>query len=95
VCTPCALHVIVQSMLTIFRMHLKKCKHKNKGREHRHCNCPIAVEEFMRRLCARVSQGSELGSGAKVVEATPLFCIARFSFPSSGVIFLIEGGDDL
>ena len=32
-------------MLTIFRHHLKTCKFAAKGRKHRHCNCPIAIEE--------------------------------------------------
>jgi integrase len=41
-------------MLTIFRRHLKKCKFAERGRSHRHCNCPIAVEgrlrgEFLRQ----------------------------------------------
>ena len=31
-------------MLTIFRRHLTKCKFSDRGRFHRHCNCPIAVE---------------------------------------------------
>jgi integrase len=31
-------------MLTIFRRHFEKCKHAHKGRKHRHCRCPIAVE---------------------------------------------------
>jgi integrase/recombinase XerD len=31
-------------MLTAFRRHFKDCKFASKGRKHRHCNCPIAVE---------------------------------------------------
>ena len=31
-------------MLTIFRRHLKTCKHSKKGRKYRACNCPLAVE---------------------------------------------------
>jgi integrase/recombinase XerD len=31
-------------MLTIFRRHLSSCKFAAKGRKHRHCNCPLAVE---------------------------------------------------
>jgi hypothetical protein len=31
-------------MLTIFRRHIKDCKHRAKGRSHRHCQCPIHVE---------------------------------------------------
>jgi len=31
-------------MLTIFRRHLSDCKHRRKGRKHRDCGCPIAVE---------------------------------------------------
>ncbi len=31
-------------MLTIFRRHMKDCRFASKGRKHRHCNCPIAVE---------------------------------------------------
>jgi len=30
-------------MLTIFRRHLEKCKHKHKGRRFRTCGCPLAV----------------------------------------------------
>jgi site-specific recombinase XerD len=28
-------------MLTIYRRHLKKCKHKQQGRKYRRCRCPI------------------------------------------------------
>jgi integrase len=35
-------------MLTIFRRHIKSCKFANRGRSHRHCNCPIAVEGKLR-----------------------------------------------
>jgi integrase len=31
-------------MLTIFRRHVKGCKFASKGRKHRHCGCPLAVE---------------------------------------------------
>jgi integrase/recombinase XerD len=31
-------------MLTVFRRHLTSCKCAAKGRKHRHCNCPLAVE---------------------------------------------------
>src|ERR1700722_8520974 len=31
-------------MLTIFRRHMKDCRFASKGRKHRHCNCPLAVE---------------------------------------------------
>ncbi|HKD05730.1 MAG TPA: site-specific integrase [Bryobacteraceae bacterium] len=31
-------------MLTIFRRHLAKCPHRNKGRQHRRCSCPIHTE---------------------------------------------------
>ena len=31
-------------MLTIYRRHRKACKHRAKGREHRHCQCPIWVD---------------------------------------------------
>jgi integrase len=31
-------------MLTIYRRHLKSCKHRAKGRKHRHCQCPIWVD---------------------------------------------------
>lgn len=31
-------------MLTIFRRHLKACKHRGEGRKYRRCQCPIHVE---------------------------------------------------
>ena len=31
-------------MLTIYRRHLKGCKHRAKGRKYRHCQCPIWVD---------------------------------------------------
>lgn len=31
-------------MLTIFRRHLKTCRHKDKGRKYRTCGCPLSVE---------------------------------------------------
>src|SRR5215472_3391585 len=31
-------------MLTIYRRHRKCCKHRSKGRKHRHCQCPIWVD---------------------------------------------------
>ena len=34
-------------MLTIYRRHRKACKHRDKGREHRHCQCPIWVDGFL------------------------------------------------
>jgi len=34
-------------MLTIYRRHRKACKHGCKGREHRHCQCPIWVDGFL------------------------------------------------
>ena len=34
-------------MLTIYRRHRKACKHRAKGREHRHCQCPIWVDGFL------------------------------------------------
>lgn len=34
-------------MLTIYRRHRKSCKHKMKGRKHRHCQCPIWVDGFL------------------------------------------------
>src|SRR6266850_5257751 len=34
-------------MLTIYRRHLKSCKHRAKGRKHRHCQCPIWVDGFL------------------------------------------------
>ena len=36
------------SMLTIFRRHLTTCKHREKGRKHRTCGCPLAVEGTLR-----------------------------------------------
>ena len=34
-------------MLTTYRRHLKGCRHKAKGRKHRHCQCPIWVDGFL------------------------------------------------
>src|SRR5713226_5266097 len=34
-------------MLTIYRRHRTSCKHRDKGREHRHCGCPIWVDGFL------------------------------------------------
>ena len=31
-------------MLTIYRRHTKRCGHRNKGRRHHHCRCPIWVQ---------------------------------------------------
>jgi integrase/recombinase XerD len=42
-------------MLVIFRRHLKTCKHAAKGRKHRHCGCPIAVEGTLRGVMVRRS----------------------------------------
>lgn len=42
-------------MLTIFRRHLNKCKFAAKGRKHRHCNCPIAVEGKLHGVMVRQS----------------------------------------
>lgn len=42
------MRAILFRVLTIFRRHLKSCKFAHKGRKHRHCNCPIAVEGRLR-----------------------------------------------
>lgn len=34
-------------MLTIYRRHRRSCKHRAKGRKHRHCQCPIWVDGFL------------------------------------------------
>jgi hypothetical protein len=34
-------------MLTICRRHRRGCKHRAKGRKHRHCECPIWVDGFL------------------------------------------------
>lgn len=34
-------------MLTIFRRHLVSCKHKDKGRAWRQCQCPISVQGYL------------------------------------------------
>ena len=31
-------------MLGIFRRHQKRCEHRNDGRKHRHCRCPVWVD---------------------------------------------------
>jgi site-specific recombinase XerD len=35
-------------MLTLFRRHLKSCKHREKGWAYRHCQCPLAVQGTLR-----------------------------------------------
>lgn len=42
-------------MLTIFRRHLKSCKHSVKGRNYRSCACPIAVEGILHGESVRKS----------------------------------------
>jgi integrase/recombinase XerD len=34
-------------MLTIYRRHRRNCKHRAKGRRHRHCQCPIRVDGYL------------------------------------------------
>jgi integrase len=34
-------------MLTIYRRHLKACKHREEGRAYRRCQCPIWVDGFL------------------------------------------------
>ncbi|HEX4004138.1 MAG TPA: tyrosine-type recombinase/integrase [Candidatus Acidoferrales bacterium] len=34
-------------MLTIYRRHRQSCNHRTKGRQHRHCECPIWVDGFL------------------------------------------------
>jgi integrase/recombinase XerD len=34
-------------MLTIYRRHRRRCKHRAKGRRHRHCQCPIWVDGYL------------------------------------------------
>lgn len=34
-------------MLTIYRRHLKTCKHRSEGRKYRRCRCPIWVDGFL------------------------------------------------
>ena len=34
-------------MLTIFRRHLRSCKHSKKGRSYRACGCPLSVEGLL------------------------------------------------
>src|SRR5208337_3632794 len=34
-------------MLTTYRRHRRNCKHRAKGRKHRHCQCPIWVDGFL------------------------------------------------
>ena len=35
-------------MLTLFRRHLRACKHSKKGRSYRSCGCPISVAGTLR-----------------------------------------------
>jgi hypothetical protein len=34
-------------MLTLYRRHRRSCKHRAKGRKHRHCQCPIWVDGYL------------------------------------------------
>lgn len=34
-------------MITIYRRHRRRCKHRPQGRKHRHCQCPIWVDGFL------------------------------------------------
>jgi integrase/recombinase XerD len=34
-------------MLIIYRRHRQLCKHRRKGRKHRHCDCPIWIDGFI------------------------------------------------
>jgi integrase/recombinase XerD len=45
-------------MLTIYRRHRRRCKHRAKGRTHRHCQCPVWVDGH---LC-----GEEIRESLKV-----------------------------
>jgi integrase/recombinase XerD len=45
-------------MLTIYRRHRKSCKHRAKGRKHRHCQCPIWVDGYL--------SGTEIRESLKV-----------------------------
>lgn len=42
-------------MLNLFRRHLKKCRHRGKGRKHRTCPCPLMVEGTLRGATIRKS----------------------------------------
>ena len=42
-------------LLTIFRPHRKDCKFAPKGRKHRHCGSPIAVEGMLNGVLVRPS----------------------------------------
>ena len=35
-------------MLTLFRRHLETCPHRDKGRLHRHCKCPLHAQGVLR-----------------------------------------------
>jgi integrase/recombinase XerD len=42
-------------MLTIYRRHLKRCKHRAQGRRHRHCQCPIWADGILAGIEIRES----------------------------------------
>ena len=42
-------------MLTIYRRHRRKCKHRPLGRKHRHCHCPIWVDGVLTGIEIRES----------------------------------------
>jgi integrase/recombinase XerD len=44
-------------MLTIYRRHQDRCPHRERGRKHRHCKCPIWVDGFIGRQEIRKSTG--------------------------------------
>ncbi len=42
-------------MFLIYRRHRRRCKHKDRGREWRHCECPIHVDGFLNGCRVRVA----------------------------------------
>jgi site-specific recombinase XerD len=52
-------------MLTLYRCHLASCKHREKGRKHRSCQCPLWVEGTLRGEHIRRSLDMRSWDGAQ------------------------------
>src|ERR1700733_4029480 len=55
-------------MLDINRRHRKRCKHRNEGRQYRHCDCPIHVDGFLGGQRVRKTLGTRNWTRAKEIE---------------------------
>lgn len=57
-------------MLNLFRRHKKDCKHSAKGRDWRHCNCPLSIEGRIRghgKLIRKSIKSRSWEAGLKII----------------------------